>query len=703
MRTLQIIQRGICSIRISGAIPSRKLVEDNVASVTGDTDWIKITTSIEGILTLWTEGADAKTTIEYYRIGENSSQEEGVVTFGGAQWDEDNNGIIAIWLINTSVDHYVVITTEAENDYSIWLNFHNMNDPDNDADGFSDAMDNCKEMPNPTQRNTDKDAEGDMCDGDMDGDEVLNEDEDEGCELLADCDGDTISDKEDNCDLIASTDQRDTDKDEIGDACDIDDDGDGLIELWNAPMLHNVRHAPNGTGYREDEEARINHLGCGGQDASECYGYELITDISLARYANWLPVGDADASFQAVFNGNGHSIRDLNIRRPAMNDIGLFGVVGENAILRNVTVIAGTIKGRRNIGVLVGQGSGDSFRIESVQVEAEAVSGKSPFVRKTTISTLGVGGMVGVTSASVTINDSSVQVESMTNSFGRMGGMIGCSNDGLVIIRASSVRVKNIAVPFPTKIPPTSIGGMVGGGVNVIIVASSVQVDNITDAFLAMGGMVGYATNATIIASSVQAKHLEATTQIGGIVGATNNSMIIGSFAQVGSIVGEGNFVAGIDSSIHKNSTVITSYAQANNISGFLGINGISMNGRIIDSYWNGSLMGFYQRTQGMRRAVELSAPIDYDGIYANWTNQNLAAETEDALNTLLPGLADFTRWCDTDASGMIETDEMTDQNRLWDFGDSTQHPLLRCVPIGVTAQREWFNDNRALIGVPSL
>ena len=42
----------------------------------------------------------------------------------------------------------------------------------------------------------------------------------------------------------------DLDGDLIRDSADIDDDGDGLIEIWNADMLHNVRYVLNGTGYR---------------------------------------------------------------------------------------------------------------------------------------------------------------------------------------------------------------------------------------------------------------------------------------------------------------------------------------------------------------------------------------------------------------------------------------------------------------------
>jgi uncharacterized protein YjdB len=82
--------------------------------------------------------------------------------------------------------------------------------PDSDADGVTDASDNCPLAANAGQENNDGDAEGDVCDADDDND--------------GDLDG------ADNCPLAANADQLNTDGDASGDACDTDDDNDGVLD-----------------------------------------------------------------------------------------------------------------------------------------------------------------------------------------------------------------------------------------------------------------------------------------------------------------------------------------------------------------------------------------------------------------------------------------------------------------------------------------
>jgi len=90
---------------------------------------------------------------------------------------------------------------------------------------ISTGLDNCPLAANPDQKDTDGDGVGDACDSDVDGDGVLN--------------------ANDNCPLVANANQIDTDGDGIGDACDStpngDTDGDGVDNLSdNCPSVANA-------------------------------------------------------------------------------------------------------------------------------------------------------------------------------------------------------------------------------------------------------------------------------------------------------------------------------------------------------------------------------------------------------------------------------------------------------------------------------
>ena len=169
---------------------------------------------------------------------------------------------------------------------------------------------------------------------------------------------------------------------------DYDADDDGLIDVDSLAKLNGLRWDLNGNGAADDSANNVDYqaaypdaeagMGC---PAGGCMGYELTGDLDFDSNADgvvdgsdhgdvwwdgskgWNPIGnnpwkDYSEAYNAVFEGNGHTISNLFINREGERGNGLFGALDVGAVVRNVGLNDVNLTGGGYTAAFAGESSG---------------------------------------------------------------------------------------------------------------------------------------------------------------------------------------------------------------------------------------------------------------------------------------------------------------------------------------------------------
>ena len=426
---------------------------------------------------------------------------------------------------------------------------------------------------------------------------------------------------------------------------DYDADNDGLIEIRTLAQLDAIRYdldGDNRISSDDDEDAyysafpdAITGMGC---PFDGCIGFELAANLDFDTNGNGYPdAGDAywnDAKgwqpigssdkFNATFDGGGHTIANLYIDSDGY--VGLFAYTAAGSDIRGVGLVSASVTGGGSVGGLVAQ---NTLGHISDSYVTGSVSGEGR-----------TGGLVGDNTGPIT--DSYFNGNVSAPLYAHVGGLVGLNNSpGRITGGYATGRVSGSIY----------VGGLVGnndgGAITDSYATSSVTGDEI------VGGLVGLNDNDSTITGSYATGSVTGSTEVGGLVGYSTPSNTITSSYATGSVTGSTN-VGGLVGQVHSDSTITGSYAigsvtASSNVGGLVG--NIYASGVVIStSYWDtqttGQTSSAVSEDSAGKTTGELQTPTSASGIYATW---------------------------DPD---------------VWDFGTSSQYPVLKAEGLSVADQR---------------
>ncbi len=169
-----------------------------------------------------------------------------------------------------------------------------------------------------------------------------------------------------------------------------------LVET--AKHLINIRSKPN-SYYKQTQNIDLS-------------GFNIKNYIKDTDKEGWITIFPV-LSFNGIYDGNGYSIKNLTIQNKEMNGASLFGTIGSNSVLKNITLENVNISARNSVGALAGVN--DSGQIINCHVEGSLEG--IDFV----------GGLVGGERFSGYINKCSALIKVKGES--KVGGLIGESNN----------------------------------------------------------------------------------------------------------------------------------------------------------------------------------------------------------------------------------------------------------------------------------
>jgi len=216
--------------------------------------------------------------------------------------------------------------------------------------------------------------------------------------------------------------------------------------------------------------------------------YELGGNIDASATSGWnggegfVPIGRGGTAFSGQLDGKGYSISDLFIDMPTDSYIGLFGILDNGAVLKNIAMTGVDITGSSYVGALLGQaGTGDSVDIDDCSSAGAIAS--------TVASASNIGGLIGEV---------------------RAGTIDGCWSSCTVTVAATNTS--------------TNVGGLIGNEYGTTAITSCYATGNVTSGGGRVGGLIGNMWNGSCDKCYATGDVVAGHDCVGGLVGRIDES-----------------------------------------------------------------------------------------------------------------------------------------------------------------------------------
>ena len=335
------------------------------------------------------------------------------------------------------------------------------------------------------------------------------------------------------------------------------------IETW---AVNYTKPSGSGTAsspYQVDSASDLAYFAYKTQILGEqCFDHIVLTkDIDLAGY-DWMPIGTGrnvvsgvQPYFRGTFDGQGHTISNLNINVEGyqeLNEYGLFGLIDVDAVLKNFTILSGEVNGSAKVGGAVGWLWSASVEnvINYANINGSSYVGgivgnyhswEGNFVREcqnygTITGTNYTAGIVGG-------GDDSSGMQNIVDCV-NYGTIKGASFTGGIVGNIVKVKMSG-CVNYGSISGQDRVGGIAGRVNNNSVVFELVNYGDVTG-WTHVAGILGGAAYADSATSCFNLGNIKGESHIGGVIGYVYDGITLTNSANFGNITGTNVDVGGL-------------------------------------------------------------------------------------------------------------------------------------------------------------